>query len=178
MYPDSGTIKTYTNKSWGDLYRLMPTINNNSTCNNTDIQEISTYDWELYKNGDSMGDKMTPNTLCNLANNIKTEKLSLEDAKRDYIQIIQEMSKEILKNEKTNSKLSNKLKHLVNEANEDIVAFENINIDLGNLNDQLHNIYALASDSDYKLISNTNKYIMWSILAIISITICIKIARK
>ncbi len=178
MYPDSGTIKTYTNKSWGDLYRLMPTINNNNTCNNTDIQEISTYDWELYKNGDSMGDKMTPNTLCNLANNIKTEKLSLEDAKRDYIQIIQEMSKEILKNEKTNSKLSNKLKHLVNEANEDIVAFENINIDLGNLNDQLHNIYALASDSDYKLISNTNKYILWSILAIISITICIKIARK
>jgi hypothetical protein len=166
------------------IYIRDPSINKlNPSCEST-IHDVRTNQFHFYPKNTSSngGSNMTPQTLCNLAGLVKTEKSQI---KKDNKQL-----------NTTTTKLINEMKHLSKMENKFLKEklqsenlFDNLLKEYNHMYKQIINFIGdgnkndgtlggMVEDSDYKLVTSNYRYVLWSILAIIVIIGSIKISRK
>ena len=169
MYPK--TARKYRDNS--KLYKRIPLINNNNSCNK-ELIDVSSDKWGKYKIDNT---PMSLNTLCGLGklNNSQQEKINALETQ------LTSMSNEML-NAISNLTLENKNHldaHGLNETliKKNIATFASIKKTHATYTNKIPTLTGMKDESSLELTSYNYSYIVWSTLIAILVILSIKFLR-
>jgi|TARA_Y100000992_G_C21273939_1_gene498725 hypothetical protein len=156
-----------------DLYIKNKSVNSNDTCGK-ESEGVTLFNYDSY----TLGNDMKKNSPCGLAKAIKHE-LNIDN--KTYEQTLikaKEILNEMIKLTKTSKEIRDLRSNKRDELDTSIKYYKNIYDKIKkNLNTAI-TVKAQKEDSDLIRIADNFNYVMWSVVAIITVIITIKIVKK
>lgn len=170
MYP-AGTRVMDSNY---ELYIRNPSVNNHNTCSEK-VVPIDSGLWDKYPKGTDM----TLGTLCDLGVISRPELAKLKILNKEIVGTAKQIYKKIKKLTRENSTLGKRMGIEKEYMDKQIRKFKDIyhRLQKEKLSDD-QTVAGMLSDADINSTMNSNRYIMWSILAIVVAIFTIHLIRK
>lgn len=172
--------KLFSNTKYDDkedyMYRI-PKISNNNSCNKqiNNINNTSWYNYDIDKL--LSGDMMDMDDTCGLALATGHSRDNLKKTYSELKDVVDAISKKF--SEISQTKQNEMQSHGINidKLKASMKQFADINENTDRAKDNYDSYKAILKDSEFKLYSNDNKYVVWSLLAVTIILIAIILSK-
>uniref|UniRef100_A0A6C0AYM8 Uncharacterized protein n=1 Tax=viral metagenome TaxID=1070528 RepID=A0A6C0AYM8_9ZZZZ len=144
-------------------YRL-PKINNNNSCNKN-VNTITNSQWNKY----SQLSDMTPDFKCGIAAITMSSKNELDNAYKELEESVNNIYKKLSSLTSEEEKLINSHGYNTKKLRDSVQSFHEIQKKYTSEERNLNNFMATHKDSLEKLMSDDKKYLIWSILTILTV---------